>query len=221
VKSWLHLTPDPLGLAQAFEAAYGFRELYMADLDAIQCKPPNLRLLSEISGSTSLSLMVDGGFRRLEEAEAFLRAGASKAVFGTETLPSLSLLKEALERFGEGRVTASLDLFKGRVLAADESLRRLKPLEAAERLEGLGVGELILLDLARVGVGGGVDFRLVESLTQTFHGSLLVGGGVRGLGDLKLLRSLGVSGVLLATALHEGKIRPKQLFEEGFLCWKP
>jgi phosphoribosylformimino-5-aminoimidazole carboxamide ribotide isomerase len=46
---------------------------------------------------------------------------------------------------------------------------------------------------------------------------LYVGGGVRDINDLVELRKLGVSGALVATALHTGKISIAQLKQEGFL----
>jgi phosphoribosylformimino-5-aminoimidazole carboxamide ribotide isomerase len=44
-----------------------------------------------------------------------------------------------------------------------------------------------------------------------------VGGGVRNLADLIELKGLGVSGVLVATALHSGKISVKELRRAGLL----
>ncbi|MHC1563745.1 MAG: HisA/HisF-related TIM barrel protein [Candidatus Hecatellaceae archaeon] len=217
VKSWLHPAPDPVSLSKAFEAAYGFKELYLADLDAITGKASlNLSLLSEISSITSLRLMVDGGFRRLEDAESTLKAGASKAVFGTETLPSLSLLKEALERFSPSKVTVSLDLSEGRIIGLSRPFKGLKPWEAAGRLSRLGVEELIVLDLSRVGVERGIDLKLTGSIVKAFNGEVLVGGGVRGLEDLEDLAELGAAGALVATVLHKGRIKPEELLEKRF-----
>jgi uncharacterized protein related to proFAR isomerase len=44
-----------------------------------------------------------------------------------------------------------------------------------------------------------------------------VGGGVRGVKDLVTLKDLGVFGVLVATALHSGKISPEELKQAGLL----
>ena len=73
VKSWLASKPDPVMLAEAFKRIYGFEELYLADLDAIEGSAGvNLNLLNQISTLTGLKVMVDGGFKSLGEAgEAF------------------------------------------------------------------------------------------------------------------------------------------------------
>jgi phosphoribosylformimino-5-aminoimidazole carboxamide ribotide isomerase len=47
--------------------------------------------------------------------------------------------------------------------------------------------------------------------------NVYVGGGVRDIKDLVELKELGVSGVLVATALHSGKISIKELKQAGLL----
>jgi phosphoribosylformimino-5-aminoimidazole carboxamide ribotide isomerase len=79
-------------------------------------------------------------------------------------------------------------------------------------LERLGVTELIILDLARVGSGEGADVDLIDALTKKVTVKVLVGGGVRDTVDLNRLEQVGVEGVLLATALHTGKIAVEQLY---------
>jgi phosphoribosylformimino-5-aminoimidazole carboxamide ribotide isomerase len=46
---------------------------------------------------------------------------------------------------------------------------------------------------------------------------LIAGGGVRDIEDLVSLRNVGVSGVLLATALHSGAISVETLRQSGLL----
>ena len=46
---------------------------------------------------------------------------------------------------------------------------------------------------------------------------VFVGGGVRDINDLVELKDLGVSGVLVATALHSGKISVEELKKAGLL----
>ena len=89
----------------------------------------------------------------------------------------------------------------------------MSALELAGNLQGVGVGELIVLDLARVGSGEGVDFVLLEQLLKKVNMRVLVGGGIRDLADLVKLKELGVHGALVATALHSGKITMNELRE--------
>ncbi|MBE3115648.1 hypothetical protein IMZ68_00435, partial [Candidatus Bathyarchaeota archaeon] len=70
----------------------------------------------------------------------------------------------------------------------------------------MGVLGFIVLDLARVGSGEGVNMDFLKEAIASLGTGVYVGGGVRGVADLIELRDLGVSGVLVATALHNGKI---------------
>jgi len=196
---------DPVAVASAFKTC-GFEELYIADLDAIMGKGENFSILERIAEATGLRLMVDAGICDLNQARQLLQRKVSKIIIGTETLPNLDFVKEAIESFGSDKVIVSLDLKEGKVLSASESLQSMSPLEFACKLEGVGVGELIVLDLARVGSGEGVDFALLKEILRSLKIKVLVGGGVRDAADLVKLKELGVQSALIATALHSGKI---------------
>ena len=67
---------------------------------------------------------------------------------------------------------------------------------------------LLVLDLARVGEGAGTGTEeLCARLARTFPGvAISAGGGVRGVEDLERLRLCGVEAVLVASALHDGRL---------------
>jgi phosphoribosylformimino-5-aminoimidazole carboxamide ribotide isomerase len=77
----------------------------------------------------------------------------------------------------------------------------------ASRAANAGVGAVIVLDLARVGTGAGLDFALIARVRESTPGQmLLAGGGVRGYEDLARLADAGCDGALVATALHDGRL---------------
>jgi phosphoribosylformimino-5-aminoimidazole carboxamide ribotide isomerase len=80
----------------------------------------------------------------------------------------------------------------------------------------MGVEQIIVLDLVRVGSGEGVNMPFLTSALKLRGVKVFVGGGVRGIEDLLALRDMGVFGVLVATALHSGKITLTQLKQADF-----
>jgi phosphoribosylformimino-5-aminoimidazole carboxamide ribotide isomerase len=76
---------------------------------------------------------------------------------------------------------------------------------------------MIVLDLLRVGSGGGVNVDFLKKVIADVGVDVYVGGGVRDINDLVELRDIGVSGVLVATGLHTGKISIDQLKQERLL----
>ncbi|MEM2904910.1 MAG: HisA/HisF-related TIM barrel protein [Candidatus Bathyarchaeia archaeon] len=206
---------DPTGIAEAFHQL-GFKEAYLADLDAIMDGKPNLTLYSRMAQGGKLSLMIDAAVNTAAEAVQVLCSGASKVIVGTETLTSPELISLLVRRFGE-KVVVSLDLMSRRLLTKARGLAGMQAVEAALYFQGCGVAELIVLDLARVGSGLGPDFELAGEICDRCEPSILIGGGVRDLADLRRLQAIGADGVLVATALHSGAITLDQLRAAGFL----
>ncbi len=74
---------------------------------------------------------------------------------------------------------------------------------------------MIVLDLAQVGMGNGPGTEaLCRDLAITFPDvEIVAGGGVRGMEDLQSLKACGVRAVLVASALHDGRLHREQLAE--------
>jgi phosphoribosylformimino-5-aminoimidazole carboxamide ribotide isomerase len=206
---------NPLEVALAFKTG-GFDELYVADLDSILHKGTNAQAISQIASITGLRLMVDAGVADLQEAHKLSLTQVSKVIVGTETLRSFNFIREAIEHFGS-QVVFSLDLKNGKLLTKSEDVASMDFFALLQELRELGAAELIVLDLDRVGSGEGVDFGLLKKIRGHFKRSLLVGGGVRNIDDLLKLKEMGIDGVLLATALHSGKISIEALHKSGLL----
>ncbi|HUG89533.1 MAG TPA: HisA/HisF-related TIM barrel protein [Planctomycetaceae bacterium] len=207
VASILTGTPTPHAVARAFRERLGLDTLYVADLDAILHDRPNVLLYRELIGD-GFELLVDAGVRDAERIRAVLDAGAAAAVVGLETLPDAALLEQAIADHGAERIIFSLDLASGRPLGATSAWRTDDAFEIAADAFARGVRRMIVLDLAAVGVGAGVPtIPLCRRLRDAFPElRLITGGGIRGPADLEELAPLGLEGVLVASALHDGRL---------------
>jgi phosphoribosylformimino-5-aminoimidazole carboxamide ribotide isomerase len=214
LKSVVCASADPIDVAMAFKRL-GFAELYLADLDAISRNQPNLAIVNETAKTTGLRLMVDGGVTDLERAEKLLANRVSKVVVGTETLRDINFVSEAVHSFGSSRIVVSLDLKNGRLLYESDFGKFPEPLDLLREFQKMGVKQVIVLDLARVGSGEGVDVLFLKKVLDELELEVFVGGGARDINDLLELNNLRVSGVLLATALHSGSITVDELKRAG------
>jgi phosphoribosylformimino-5-aminoimidazole carboxamide ribotide isomerase len=189
---------DPVSLARGFRSL-GLEEVYVADLDAITGAGENRATIAALAREARV--MVDAGVSEPEQVRALLDLGAHRVIVGTETLPD----PDALDALGQ--VVLSIDLRDGRLLSPDPQLAGLPAPEALARLHRPELREVIVLDLARVGSGAGLDFELIGELHAAFPDiELLAGGGVRDAADLRALAEAGAAGALVATALHTGVI---------------
>ena len=207
---------DPLEVAKTFEKL-GFGELYVADLDAIIDCSTSFQVLQRIADETGLKLMVDAGVTSMERARSLLESGVSKLVIGTETLQNESFVEEAVRVFGGDRVIVSLDLKGDKVLVRPGFDGSADPIFLLRDFEEMGVSQVVVLDLTRVGSGEGVNVDFLKKVLRSLRMDVYVGGGVRNMADLIELKSVGVSGVLVATSLHSGKISVEELRRTGLL----
>jgi phosphoribosylformimino-5-aminoimidazole carboxamide ribotide isomerase len=210
---------DPVALLKAFRARLGASSCYVADLDAIQggaVQRAMLRELAQLETGFAGAIMVDAGAHTPESTFEVLACGASQVVVGLETLRSFTVLAEIVRIVGTGRLVFSVDLRLGSPIlhpsirdlaAANPDALRL----AAQAVEA-GVGSLLVLDLARIGTGCGVDLGLIEALRRRFPvARLLAGGGVLARRDLDRMRDAGCDGALVASAIHAGAITASDL----------
>ena len=216
IESVLTQSSEPVEVAIAFKAN-GFLQVYIADLDAIiDCTRHDFALLKEIYQKTGLQLMVDAGITSLERAKQMFDVGVSKIVIGTETMQNTNFVRDAVERFGSEHVVVSLDLKDAKVLVGDGFEGCIDALCMLTEFKEMGIESLIVLDLTRVGSCEGVDLQFLKK-AKAIVPNVYAGGGVRKIGDLVELQKSGISGALIATALHTGKISVTELRAYGFL----
>jgi phosphoribosylformimino-5-aminoimidazole carboxamide ribotide isomerase len=198
-------TSLPLDVARAFRAHFGLREVYLADLNAIGGHPPALAVFAALRDD-GFRLWVDAGIRHAAQARQIAEVGAG-IVVGLETLAGPHDLADILAEQGLG-IILSLDLRAGVAITPFDPWKRLTPLEITAAVVALGVRRLLVLDLARVGVGTGTGTEELCAALAERHPdvAIIAGGGVRGRDDLLRLRSCRVRGALVASALHDGTL---------------
>jgi len=213
IKSVLVDSSNPLSVARAYREKLARNSLYVADLDAIIGLGDNSRILEQIKQTLNFTMMIDAGAATLDDVMRLINRGFDYVVLGTETLRSLDALKDIMNSPIGERVIASLDVKLQRALSRCIELSGLEPVEAAKRLYENGVRRLIFLELDRVGTLRGPNFKLLENLCRMPFDEVFAGGGVRDRDDLWALKELNISGVLVASALHTGRLTLKDLLD--------
>jgi phosphoribosylformimino-5-aminoimidazole carboxamide ribotide isomerase len=219
---------EPIGaavdLARTYVDGYGLRELYIADLDAIEAttdvarpidvarpsqgrdggaESPALRMIRQIA-TIGVPLWLDAGSTSVSQARHALALGAAHVIVGLETLPSFEALEDICSAVGGERVAFSLDLRNGEPLRASDAIPREDAQQLAARAASAGAGAVIVIDLARVGMRIGLDFDLIARVRKAATGlTLCAGGGVRGPEDLERLAGAGCDAALVATAIAD------------------
>jgi phosphoribosylformimino-5-aminoimidazole carboxamide ribotide isomerase len=207
ITSRLTASCQPLDVARAFRDHYGLTDLYLADLDAIAGASPSLAIYAALRAQ-GFRLRIDAGVCEMEDARPLASVGVEGIVAGLETIAGPRVLRELCGEFGSDRILFSLDLQEGRPLGNLSAWNTTTPWSIAEQAVQGGVRNIIVLDLARVGISRGTGTEdLCARVAANFpEVTVIGGGGVRNRADLDRLERLGVKAVLVASALHEGKL---------------
>jgi phosphoribosylformimino-5-aminoimidazole carboxamide ribotide isomerase len=198
-------TSAPADVVAGLLALYPFRTIYVADLDAILRRGTHDDILDAlIVGFPSATFWVDVGVRTLQDARGFLeRHERAHLVLGSESLESLDPSMQLRE---DPRILLSLD-FDGDRLRGPEGLE-----EAPEHWPR----RVIVMTLARIGSNAGPDFeRLAQIAQRTPRAQIYAAGGLRDSTDLAQLARAGMAGVLVASALHDGRLTRAALAAAG------
>ncbi|MBA2564364.1 MAG: nickel transporter [Gemmatimonadetes bacterium] len=208
---------DPAAIAAGSLRRLGLRDLYIADLDAIDSGSPdpgNAELLGAMARDGQRA-WVDAGVADAPAATELLHWGASRVVVGLETLPGLEELRNLAAAVPRRRLVFSLDMRGGVAVARSRSIGELGPARLVREAAQAGYGTIIVLDLDRVGRGLGPDLPALAVLRDEAPALCwLVGGGVRSPEDLRGIAAIGFAGALVGTAIHEGTIRREDLEAE-------
>lgn len=207
VCSSLTSSAEPRDVARAFRESLGLTDLYLADLDAIERGLPAWATYRELSAA-GFQLWIDAGLRDIAATVRLLDSGAAVAVVGLETWPGPRLLADLIRQVEADRVVFSLDLKAGRPLGQLAAWESIDALEIGLRAIEAGVRSIIVLDLAQVGLEQGLStLDLCRALKQANPAvRLITGGGIRNAEDLSRVAGESIDGVLVASALHAGRI---------------
>lgn len=187
-----------------------FPVVYLADLDAIQARGDNRKLIAGLcTRFPGIEFWVDAGATRHDGRTQQCMPGI-RPVIGSESLSDMSAIGELLSTVHSPNPILSLDFLGDRFLGPAELLHR----------PALWPEQVIVMTLDRVGVKQGPDMnRLTELRRRAPEKRIFAAGGVRERADLIRLQRLGIQGALVATALHEGRLGRRDLDESrsGYL----
>jgi len=190
----LSASASPVEIVAALLRAWPARQVYIADLDAIQGRGAQDGDVAAIARRfPELELWVDAGFGSEDQVRRYGLPPTGRIVLGTESQRDEGLLLSLRDR-----AILSLDT-KGDL--------RLGPARLHEDA-ALWPSTVIVMTLARVGMDAGPDLDRLRSVTMRAPGrAVIAAGGVRSVADCGALQAIGVSGALVASALHDGRIR--------------
>ncbi|MDQ6840903.1 MAG: 1-(5-phosphoribosyl)-5-[(5-phosphoribosylamino)methylideneamino]imidazole-4-carboxamide isomerase [Actinomycetota bacterium] len=199
---------DPLEAARRWIGA-GARALHLVDLDgARDGAPVNLEHMRRIAAEVDVPLQVGGGLRTIEDVRAAIAAGAARVILGTAAYRDIDLLDAAVAELGN-RLIVSIDARGGHLALSGWTEQTEIPIaEVIERLGARGVRRFVYSSIERDGTLEGPDLEGAKQVAEVVRGTFIYSGGVSAIEHLRALaelRQVNLTGVIVGTALYEGR----------------
>lgn len=201
---------DPADVARQWLAA-GATWLHVVNLDGAfgERDQKNRAALGAILAAVGERGRVQfgGGLRALDDVARALELGVSRAILGTAAVESPDLVGEAVVRYGAARVGVGIDACDGQVRVRGWVREAaVNAVTLGQDLYQRGVRTVVFTNIARDGVGSGVDVAATRRLAAATGLSVIASGGAASLADVRRTRAAGLSGLIVGRALYEGQI---------------
>ena len=198
----------PVEVAQDFEAQ-GATWLHVVDLDGAREEAAQQgNTISSIAEATSLRIQAGGGIRERDQIDRLLGLGVERVVLGSLCVTEPDTVNEWIQDLGSDRIVAALDVRIGTDGTPRPAVRGWVETSTTDlwtcldKLEGLST--LLVTDIGRDGVLGGGNLDLYKSIQSRRPDlSLITSGGVGTLEDVRHLKALAPSGIIIGKALYE------------------
>lgn len=200
IQSGLCRGSRPIDIVNALLRLYPFKRLYFADINAIQKNGDHADILTQLRDEhPNLDIWLDAGFSQSGSIEKWQRHGI-QCVIGSESLASITAFQDICKTCPQAPV-----------LSLDFRQTFIGP-SGLDQTPTLWPDQIILMSLERVGSDLGPDFERLTHFSKLLKNTMLyAAGGVRYLDDLWQLKRMGMTGVLVASALHTGMITRETL----------
>ena len=150
----------------------------------------------------------------MEKADALLKLGAYRVIFGTAAVKNPSLVEEAISQHESESVAVAIDEKDGKVAVHGwKNKSKIDYLDLARSFEAMGVGALIFTPISVDGTLKGPRIEKTVKLVKAVKVPVIASGGVASLEDLVALTGTGVEGVVVGTAIYEKKFTLKEALE--------
>ncbi|NOZ04843.1 MAG: 1-(5-phosphoribosyl)-5-[(5-phosphoribosylamino)methylideneamino]imidazole-4-carboxamide isomerase [Chloroflexi bacterium] len=214
---------DPLRVARHW-ADSGADWLHLVNLDGAlgdphhrAGRPSALDVLAQILEKVAVRVQFGGGIRSLEDIAYVLGLGADRVVLGTLAVEQPDVVREAMMRFGAGRIVVGLDARDGQVVTHGwVTVADVDVVTLGRAMRKAGVVRALYTDVSRDGMLTGVNVAATAHLARETGLQVIASGGVATLDDISRLKAVepqGVEGVVIGQALYRRAFTLRQALD--------
>lgn len=184
---------DPINSVRIFNEKE-VDEMIFLDIEATNAnREPDYKTLKEIATECFMPLCYGGGVREVEQIEQVLKTGVERVAVNTSLVRNPDFVRQAAKSFGSSTIVASIDFrrnFRGRPVVYVCSGRvntGMGLVEASQRAQDLGVGEVLLNSIDRDGTMTGYDVDAIRKASAALSIPVIACGGGGSLQDFRIV----------------------------------
>ena len=174
---------DPINTCRIFNELEADELAFIDIRSTLNNKPPNFKILREISSECFMPLSYGGGINTLQQIEKILKIGFEKVILNTAALLNPKLISDASNIFGSQAIVVAIDSKKNifgkyHIFAKSGKIKfNIDPISFAKKAEDLGAGELICTSIDREGTWSGYEIPLLKKITNQVNIPVIANGG--------------------------------------------
>ncbi|MCF6282130.1 MAG: 1-(5-phosphoribosyl)-5-[(5-phosphoribosylamino)methylideneamino]imidazole-4-carboxamide isomerase [Candidatus Polarisedimenticolaceae bacterium] len=201
---------DPVDVAGRWVEA-GARRLHLVDLNgAFAGEPVNGEVIRAIAKRyPDLPIQVGGGIRDEATIQAYLDAGVTYVIIGTQAVKEPEFVARACKAF-PGHVMVGLDAKDGMVaINGWAEITEHNVVDMAKRFEQDGVEAIVYTDIGRDGMLTGPNIEATQALAEAINIPVVASGGITNIDDIRALcevESSGINSAITGRAIYEGTL---------------
>lgn len=205
----LRIVGDPDTLSQKYYNQGADEMLYIDTVASLYGRNNLLDVVRKAAAHIFIPMTVGGGIRSVEDVKLLLRNGADKVAINTAAVKRPELITDIVRSYGSQVLVGSLQVKK---IAANKweiytdcgrERTNIDAFEWAQKMESLGVGELLITSIDKDGTGSGFEIDFIRQVAGMVSIPVIASGGAGKPSDLaELIRQTDVDAIAVASMLH-------------------
>ncbi len=172
------------------------------------------KIIEKISKKIFVNVSSGGGIKNIQDVDRLLRIGVDKVVINSAAVKNPRLLRELVEIYGASTIAASIETSKinNKYEILIETGRERTGIELnywIDKVQNLGVGEIILTEISKEGKNQGFNLKLYEEMRKKVDTQLVAHGGAGPLDNIvDLFKICNLDAVSIASLFHYNYLKP-------------
>lgn len=163
-------------------------------------KSLNFSMIENIASECFMPLTYGGGVKNIKDIKTLFSIGIEKISFNSLIFEDFKTFSKVCDNYGAQSVIASIDVVEkdtNFIVYINNASQKIDTSfeEVIQKLNKLGVGEILITDINREGMRCGYNVNLIKKITSLTNIPIIINGGADSHDDFKRAYQIGATGL--------------------------